>query len=253
MERKVFKLPPEVPVNKKNIIDHVARLIIDGTLRTDQVLPNEIALAALFGVSRTMIRDALRSLEEKGLIERKTNLGTRVRSIHSWNLLDSEVLAWSSKALSQSRFLLSLLELRLIMEPQAAALAAIRANDSDLQNIRDNFARMGPDQAAGEVQLNTDADIEFHKAIIQASGNLFVAQFGNAISAALHHTIYLSNKANIDHRQSLICHRRVLEAIENRNSKAAYDGMCRVLKNTITDLKLQITGVVLSDSDSADR
>lgn len=249
----MFQLPPEVPVNKKNIIDQVARLIIDGTLRADQVLPNEIALAALFGVSRTMIRDALRSLEEKGLIERKTNLGTRVRSIHSWNLLDSEVLTWSSKALSQSRFLLSLLELRLIMEPQAAALAAIRANDSDLQNIRDSFIRMGPDKAAGEIQLNTEADIEFHKAIIQASGNLFVAQFGNAISAALHHTIYLSNKANIDHRQSLECHRRVLDAIENRNSKAAYDGMCSVLKNTITDLKLQITGVVLSDADSVDR
>ena len=249
----MFRLQEAVPVNKRNIIEHVARLIIEGALKTDQVLPNEIALSALFGVSRTMIRDALRSLEEKGLIERKTNVGTRVRSIHSWNLLDGEVLAWSSGTLTQSRFLLSLLELRLIIEPQASALSAIRANDSDLQDIRDSFARMGQDEVAGEIHLNTDADIEFHKAIIKASGNLFVAQFGNAISAALHHTIYLSNKANIDHRQSLTCHRRVLEAIENRNSKAAYDGMCRVLKNTITDLKLQITGVVLSDSDPVDR
>ena len=250
----MLRLPQEIPVNKKNIIEHIARMIIEGTLKTDQVLPNEIALASLFGVSRTMIRDALRSLEEKGLIERKTNLGTRVRSIHSWNLLDSEVLDWSSKTLTQSRFLLSLLELRLIMEPQAAALAAIRANDSDLQDIRGSFARMASsDAGTAGVVLDTEADIEFHKAIIKASGNLFITQFGGAIRAALHHTIYLSNKSNIDHQKSHDCHRRVLEAIENRDSRAAYDGMCRVLKNTISDLKLQVTGVVLSDFDSMPR
>jgi DNA-binding FadR family transcriptional regulator len=249
----MFRLPEEIPVNKKNIIEHIARLIIEGSLRTDQSLPNEIALAALFGVSRTMIRDALRSLEEKGLIERKTNVGTRVRSIHSWNLLDSEVLEWSSRTLTQSRFLLSLLELRLIIEPQAAALAAIRANDEDLQTIRDSFTRMPSRNAlSGALQLDTEADIEFHKAVIKASGNLFVAQFGGAIRAALHHTIYLSNKASIDPNFSLTCHRRVLEGIENRNPRMAYHGMCQVLKNTIADLNLQITGVVLADTESVE-
>lgn len=247
----MFQLPLDITVNKKNIIAHLARLIIEGTLRTNQILPNEIALAGHFGVSRTMIRDALRSLEEKGLIERRTNVGTRIRSIHSWNLLDSDVLEWSSKTLTQSRFLLSLLELRLIMEPQAAALAAIRANDQDLQNIRDSFSGMrSQNPVSGALQIDTEADIEFHNAVIKASGNLFVAQFGSAIRAALHHTIYLSNKASIDPNFSLACHQQVLEGIENRNPQMAYHGMYRVLKNTIADLNLQITGVIVADAES---
>ena len=244
----MFSLPEPLKKNKNGIREHLARMIIEETIKHDAVFPNELDLAKGFGVSRTMVRDVLRSLEEKGLIERKTNVGTRVRSINSWNLLDAELLEWSCSILTQSRFLLSLLELRLIIEPQAAALAAIRANDRDLQLIRDNFSRMWDSEiGSNEVTLNTEADIDFHKAIIKASGNLFISQIGGAIQAALHHTIYLSNKANIDHLASLECHRQVLTSIENRDSAGAYAGMCSVLENTISDLGLQVNGVVLSD------
>jgi DNA-binding FadR family transcriptional regulator len=240
----MLSLPADVPVNKKNILEHLARKIIDNTIKPHEILPNEFAFAALFGVSRTMIRDILKSLEGKGLIERKTNVGTRVRSIHSWNLLDKELLDWSCGLLTQSRFLVSLLELRLIVEPQAAALAAIRANDEDLQAIRGHLERMAD---SGGGTIDTTADIEFHKAIIKACGNLFVSQFGNAIQAALHHTIYMSNKASIDPKASLECHRGILEAIEARDSAGAYAAMCRVLRNTIFDMGLQVSGVILSD------
>lgn len=241
-------LPEGMVINKNNITEYLARQIIGGELKHNDFLPNEIDFAADFGVSRTMIRDVLKNLEVKGFIERKTNVGTRVRSIHSWNLLDKEVLEWSRGILTQSRFLLSLTELRLIIEPQAAALAAIRANDIDLQLIRDNFSRMWDSELnTNKVTLNTEADIDFHKAIIKASGNLFISQIGGAIQAALHHTIYLSNKANVDHEASLECHRRVLTSIENRNPEGAYAGMCCVLENTISDLGLQINGVILSD------
>ena len=111
----MFSLPESIAQNKNAIREHLARLIIEGTLKRDEILPNELALAKGFGVSRTMVRDVLRSLEEKGLIERKTNVGTRVRNIHSWNLLDKEVLEWSGGVLAESRFLLYLLELRLII------------------------------------------------------------------------------------------------------------------------------------------
>lgn len=248
----MYSLPESIKKNKNSIREHLARLIIDGTLKCDEILPNELALAKLFTVSRTMVRDVLRSLEEKGLIERKTNVGTRVRNIQSWNLLDNEVLEWSCGILTQSRFLLSLMELRLIVEPQAAALAAIRANDSDLQLIHDSFARMWDSEiGTNKVTLNTAADIDFHKAIIKASGNLFISQIGGAIQAALHHTIYLSNKANIDHAASLACHHRVLTSIANRNAEGAYAGMCNVLENTISDLGLQVKGVILPDFNHA--
>jgi len=247
----MFVLPDGLQVNKKNITEYLVREIVGGKLKHNQVLPNEIDFATRFGVSRTMIRDVLKSLEGKGLIERKTNVGTRVRSIHSWNLLDQELLDWSRGILTQSRFLLSLMELRLIIEPQAAALAAVRANDEDLLKIRSDFARMGGGLEKEEtISLDTEADIDFHKSIIKACGNLFLSQFGSAIQGALHHTIYLSNKIRIDHKTSLECHRRVIDAIENRDPQKAYAAMCCVLNNAITDLDLKVSGVILTDFDT---
>ncbi|MDT8421348.1 MAG: FadR/GntR family transcriptional regulator [Desulfuromonadales bacterium] len=247
----MFVLPEGLLVNKRNITEYLVRQIVSGKLKHNTVLPNEISFAAQFGVSRTMIRDVLKSLEGKGLIERKTNVGTRVRSIHSWNLLDQELLDWSRGILTQSRFLLSLMELRLIIEPQAAALAAVRANDEDLLKIRGDYARMGADMEKDEnAPLDTEADIDFHKSVIKACGNLFLSQFGGAIQGALHHTIYLSNKVQIDHKASLGCHRRVVDAIENRDPQKAYSAMCCVLNNAIKDLNLKISGVIISEFDS---
>lgn len=246
-------LPEGIKVNKKNITEYLVKEIVSGQLKHNDVLPNEIDFAAQFGISRTMIRDILKSLEGKGLIERKTNAGTRVRGIHSWNLLDGELLEWSQGLLTQSRFLLSLMELRLIIEPQAAALAAVRANDDDLLEIKDKLDRMLVTTAEGEITLDTEIDIDFHKSIIKACGNLFLSQFGTAISGALHHTIYLSNKIHIDHKASHGCHREVVEAIENRDPQAAYSAMCRVLNNAITDLNLKVSGVILQDSNIASK
>lgn len=134
-----------------------------------------------------------------------------------------------------------------IIEPQAAALAAIRANDGNLMQIRASFSRLlehEPD--TGRPTLNNEADIEFHKSILKACGNLFLAQFGSAIQGALHHTIYLSKKIHMDHKSSYECHGDILTGIENRNPELAYRGMCSVLSLAIADLKLKIPSVILS-------
>ncbi len=246
----MFLLPDGIPVNKKNILEYLARLIIEGKIKADESLPNEIALSEHFGVSRTMIRDILKTLESKGFIARKTNIGTRVMSIHSWNLLDEEVLEWSCGALTQSRFLLSLLELRLIIEPQAASLAALRANDDHLQELHNYYQLMADSVEKQDLDndcMDTEADIEFHRTIMKASGNLFISQFGGTIRAALYHTIYRSNRATENTQHSLEAHKSVLESIENRNSEQAYLRMANVLSNTIRDLGLQTTGIILLD------
>jgi GntR family transcriptional regulator, galactonate operon transcriptional repressor len=240
-------LPDGIKVNKINITEYLAKRIISGEYKHNDILPSEITFAAALGVSRTMVRDILKSLETKGLIARKTNIGTRIRGIHSWNLLDAEILEWSQGILTQKRFLLSLMELRLIIEPQAAALAAVRANDSDILKIRANLERMTCINNIGKISINTEADIDFHKSIIRACGNLFLSQFGSAITGALHHTIYLSNKIRIDHEASIECHQQVLDAIENRDPNKAYSGMCCVLNNAISDLDLKISGVILNN------
>jgi DNA-binding FadR family transcriptional regulator len=224
--------------------DKLARQIVEGTLKPNDILPNELALAREYGVSRTTIRDVLRSLEEKGLLERKTYVGTRVRSIHSWNLLDDEVLNWSCGVMSQRRFFSSLMELRMIIEPQAAALAAIRANDDDLQAIRDAFTWMN----IKNQRIDPEGDVAFHQAIIKASGNMFVAQFGGAVRAALYHTIYLSGKEAINQPGSIENHRQVVNAIENRDARSAYTIMIRILDMTISDLGLPSSEIITAET-----
>lgn len=233
-----------VSTKTKHVVrDQLARQIIGGELKADMVLPNELDLARDYGVSRTTIRDVLQSLEEKGLLERKTYKGTRIRSIHSWNLLDAEVLNWSCGIMTQRRFFSSLMELRLIIEPQAAALAAIRNNDLELQTIRDAFDWMNID---GQ-RIDPEGDVAFHHSIIKASGNMFVAQFGGAIRAALHHTIYLSGKEALDQGQSIENHRQLLHAIENHDARSSYAIMSRILKITVADLGLSESEIILAD------
>lgn len=247
----LYSLPDPLNKNKNSIREHLARMIIEGTIKRDGILPNELDLAKGFGVSRTMVRDVLRSLEEKGLIERKAHVGTRVRSIHSWNLLDSEVLDWGCGVLTQPSFLGSLLELRLLIEPQAAALAAIRANHVELQLITSTFEEMVTAGLEEEgLRIDPEVDIAFHQAIIMSSGNLFISQFGGVIRAALYHTISLSGRAAGDHAESIESHRRLLNSIENRNSAAAYAAMVHVLKKTMADMNIQGTGVILADHEN---
>jgi DNA-binding FadR family transcriptional regulator len=237
----------EIPAKTKQLLrERLARQIVTGELKPNDILPNELALARGHQVSRTTIRDVLRSLEEKGLVERKTYVGTRVRSIHSWNLLDDEVLEWSCGAMSHRRFFTSLMELRLIIEPQAAALAAIRANDQDLQTIRQAFKWMNID----DQRIDPEGDIAFHQGVIKASGNMFVAQFGGAVRAALYHTIYLSGKEAIDQPGSIEIHRQLLDAIENRDAHRAYSLMTRMLLATVSDLGLPPTDIILADDST---
>lgn len=247
----LYSLPASLIKNKNSIREHLARMIIEGRLKRNEILPNELDLAKGFSVSRTLMRDILRSLEEKGLIERKTHVGTRIRGIHSWNLLDNEVLEWGSGIFSQQRLFVSLLELRLIIEPQAAALAAMRANHDELQNIHtafDDMLQLGPDGDAE--RIDQEGDMAFHEAIIKASGNLFVSQFGSVIRAALYHTINLSVRALNNHATSIDNHRRLLNAIEGRNSQKAYSAMVCVLEQTMTDMNIQNPGIILSDLEN---
>lgn len=248
-EAVLYTLKPDVKKNKGNIREHMARLIINGTIDTDVILPNENLLAEGFEISRTSIRDILRSLEEKGLIQRKTHVGTRVRSIHSWNLLDNEVLEWSSKSMSQRRFFISLIELRMIIEPQAAALAATRANDNDLKRIFSAFNLMVKKSDDGTHNvINPDGDILFHQAILKASGNIFVSQFGGAIKAALHHTINMSVIAADNHQESIDNHRELFDAIECRDPEKAYISMNSVLGKTLSDLGVPKLGIIIAKS-----
>ena len=131
---------------KRNLFAHVVEdlgtRIIKGDLTPDEPFPIEADLGREFGASRSVIREAVKSLAARGLIESKTRTGIRVMPPTHWNLLDPEVLSWRYSTMPPAQFYDELFEVRLMIEPPAAALAAQRANASDIGEITAAFAEM---------------------------------------------------------------------------------------------------------------
>src|SRR5262245_19906233 len=118
------------------IAEHLGRDIVSGSIPEGARLPVEAELCERFGVSRPVIREVTKTLASKGLITSKPRVGTLVRARRYWNLLDPEVLNWLIRAQPESRFLDLLFEVRMAIEPSAAALAAANATESDIAEIK---------------------------------------------------------------------------------------------------------------------
>ncbi|MGC8470099.1 MAG: FadR/GntR family transcriptional regulator, partial [Acetobacteraceae bacterium] len=110
-----------------NVVRSLAARILRGDFQPGQTLPNEAALQLEFGVSRTALREAVRVLAAKGMLVSRPRVGTAVRERAAWNRLDAEVLAWSFAVAPDLAFVESLIEARRVIEPAAAAFAAMRA------------------------------------------------------------------------------------------------------------------------------
>ncbi|WP_245447513.1 FadR/GntR family transcriptional regulator [Methylobacterium sp. 17Sr1-1] len=164
--------------------------IVAGRYAQGDVLPGEPVLLARFGVSRTVLREAIKTLAGKGMIETRTRVGTRVRERAAWNLFDRDVLAWTIEAGIDPRFLSDLAEIRLAIEPAAAALAAARRNAADLDTLDACVAAMRA--APGLDPAFARADVAFHLALAEASGNRFMHSVGAVTEAALDVLFHLS-------------------------------------------------------------
>src|SRR5687767_12767656 len=145
------------------IAERLGREIVSGAIPEGGRLPVEAELCERFGVSRPVIREVTKALASKGLIASKPRVGTIVRPRRYWNLLDPEVLSWLIRALPESRFLDLLFEVRMAIEPSAAALAAVNATDADLAQIADAYRAMSEARTPGEL---LEPDIRFHQSIM---------------------------------------------------------------------------------------
>lgn len=187
--------------------------------RPDAILPGEAALLEEFGVSRSVLRDAIKSLESKGMLEARQRRGTFVTSRPQWNMLDAEVLGWIAESGADPDFLIRLTELRMIVEPGACSLAARNVDDDGMQRVEASYARMvaSVDDQAGWVA----ADRDFHLALLMATKNEYLGSIGTAISAALTVSLLKTNPAKHSNRASLPAHERIVVALRKRNSAAA--------------------------------
>ena len=210
--------------------------ILEGSWPPGTRLPNEAELCELYRVSRTALREAVRFLAAKGLIEARPRLGMVVRSRESWNLLDPELLAWQRDwGTFDAALVRSLLEARRVIEPAAAALAAERATSADLARIEAALLAM-IQNLPGDLDACCKADVAFHREILAASHNIVFRQLAGTIGAALEATFRISTELSRSYERTIEAHRDVLEAIRMRNRGTAEARMRALIDVAQADL-----------------
>ncbi|MGH6862476.1 MAG: FadR/GntR family transcriptional regulator, partial [Phyllobacterium sp.] len=165
--------------------------IISGSYPENTILPGDTELLQRFGVSRTVLREALKTLAAKGLIQPKAKIGTRVLERSHWNLFDPDILVWHFEAGPSAHFLSSIVEMRLALEPEAAGLAALRRTDEQLEKLYAWVGKMG--EARESASDFVYSDLQFHIAIAEASGNPFMRSISALIEVALVTTFTISS------------------------------------------------------------
>ena len=216
----------------------VGSRIVRGELPSGTVLPNEAALGREFGVSRTALREAVRVLAGKGLVEVRRKTGTRVLPRSEWNVLDYSVLSWHFTGSGVPAGIEDLLELRRIIEPAVARLAAERAEPQDVAQIEIAMADMR--DARGNSAATIEPDLHFHLFLLDASHNSFMRPFGALIRAALTASFRLTNANPAAYRRSLQHHQAVVDAIRLKKPKRAEAAMHRLLARTSKDVQVAI-------------
>src|SRR5215510_2159826 len=202
----------------QSLVQKLGSSIVRGDLPAGKALPIEAELGKKFGASRTVMREAVKILSTKGLIGQRPRVGTYVHPEDRWDLLDAEVLTWILDRHFSHTLVREFLEVRLGIEPAAAALAAVNATDEDKELLRQRLDKM-----KGAMNGHFDpvaADIAFHATILEISHNRFYHQLTPIVETALRFSIRLTNKtkgalADYD------AHDKIYRAIRNSNPDAA--------------------------------
>jgi DNA-binding FadR family transcriptional regulator len=173
--------PRASPITRERLHDKITRYIalgiLRGEIRDGQVgMSSETELCRHLNVSRTVLRESIKVLEAKGLIEVRSKTGMRILPRSQWNLLDPDLLSWQQEAGVDDLFIRNLCEIRLIVETAAAELAASRATCEDLAALEDYYRQM--ELNVENKELFNSADIGFHNTIFVASHNELLKQVG---------------------------------------------------------------------------
>jgi len=227
-------------LTKHGLHDQVVRLLARRILRQElasgDILPNESDLCAELGVSRTVLREAIKVLASKGFVQTRTKVGTRVLPRSTWRTLDPDVLAWQYEDAEHDDHLLrNLLDVRRAIEPTCAEIAALRADVTAIAAIAAAYRRM--EQTLAHAQEFIQADMEFHDAIIAACQNELLDQLSLTIEAALRATRRITTQFPGSSMASLPLHRAVLEAIQGRDPATAHRCMRDLIDSAAHDIE----------------
>ncbi|MFN4211164.1 MAG: FadR/GntR family transcriptional regulator [Devosia sp.] len=202
--------------------------IVRGDYPEGSILPSDTELLARFAVSRTVLREALKTLAAKGMIEARARIGTRVLPRQRWNLFDADVLAWHFEIGPDVALLRSLSEIRIGVEVESAALAAVRRSEEQAAALEACAIRMGE---ATTPQQFARTDLEFHRTVAEASGNPFMASISALVELALTAAFTISSPVEDDTAMvaTVKAHGRIAEAIRAGDAEEARAAMKAVI------------------------
>lgn len=220
-----FELGSSLPTGAtKKAVEVLGRRIANDEYRQGEIMPTEEELAVSLSVSRATVRDAIKVLSGKGLVQTARRYGTRVRPIEEWSLLDADIAAWHAPDHPRIRRMFAeTTELRCIIEPAAAAIAAARATEEQVQTILEAAHAMHPDE--GDIQTLFAADCRFHSTVLEATGNLMMRQMRPVILTVLQISYEFGVLVVDGEPVTREGHIRVAEAIRGRDGKAAREEM----------------------------
>ncbi|MEO8543973.1 MAG: FadR/GntR family transcriptional regulator [Burkholderiaceae bacterium] len=217
-----------------NTVDYLGSAIVAGRFGISGAMPPEPMLCEELGVSRTVIRESVKSLVAKGLIQTGPKVGTRVRPSSQWNWFDPDVIGWQAKAGLTPEFIRDLQDLRLIMEPAAVRLAAHRATEKDIAEIEAAFAGMVDAVEKGGEYVRHD--LLFHQGMIRASHNRMLEKMDQALGALLRTSFEISTVKKNGPRDSLPMHRAVLDAVIAQDADRAEDAIIVLIEDAHKDM-----------------
>jgi len=215
------------------LIDSLGEAIVSGRFQPGDLLPREPELMAEYRVSRTSVREALKVLAAKGLIETRQRVGTRVRPQDLWNLFDSDVLSWHQRQGRGEAILRDLVELRQVIEPAAARYAAGRARMADLHRLEKAVEAM--QAGIHDMTAYARADVDFHMAVFKASQNALFARLAHIVADFLEISFQIQQRALNDEdnriQDDVDGHRRIFDAINRGDGNAAAEHMLGIVLN----------------------
>lgn len=216
------------------VIEDIGGSIVGGVLQPGDALPGESQLAGQMEVSRTVLREALKVLASKGLIETRQKTGMRVRDPRYWNHLDADVLAWRCAAMPTDDFVEKLVEMREIIEPAAVMAAARRRTPAQLDTLAEALEAM---EEADGLDAWADADLRFHEAVLAATNNELLSSLFAVIETALATFFVMSARTAKNFKYSLPQHRAVYEAIRRRRPNEAAAAMHSMIADSRANMR----------------
>lgn len=219
----------------RQVVNRLGERIVSGDIAVGDTLPNEDDLQKEFNVSRTVIREAVKILTDKGLLEVRPRRGTWVRPSEDWNLLDPDMLQWQYASGPTRDFLSKVSEVRRSIEVTASELAALRATQTDIDLIQRKYAAL--EESIGDSEAYIEADLSFHEAIFKACHNELLEQLALTLRIALQSSRKITTQVPGGVADSLPIHKKVVDAIVNRDPEEARTATNQLIDRSVADIE----------------